>query len=97
MLAHWRAAIVSLALLTAITGIAYPVIVTAVAQLVFPHQASGIVRSLLERARSSHMAPGTLRESRVADEASSSCQEGSYPCKKSVKIGGRKATGGCPE
>ena len=42
---HLRPALVSLALLSVVTGVAYPVIVTAVAQLVFPHQANG---SLIE-------------------------------------------------
>jgi len=41
MLTHVRAAIVSLALFTVITGLAYPAIVTVIAQLVFPHQANG--------------------------------------------------------
>ena len=41
MLAHCRAAIVSLAMLAIVTGFAYPVIVTAIAQVVFPHQANG--------------------------------------------------------
>src|SRR5881409_2168034 len=41
MLAHVRAAIVSLVLLSAVTGIAYPAVVTVIAQLVFPHQANG--------------------------------------------------------
>ena len=41
MLAHCRAAIVSLALFTALTGIIYPSIVTGIAQVVFPRQASG--------------------------------------------------------
>src|SRR6267378_6726838 len=41
MLTHVRAAIVSLALLTVVTGLAYPAIVTVIAQLVFPHQANG--------------------------------------------------------
>ncbi len=41
MLAHVRAAIVSLALFTLVTGVVYPVLVTVVAQLVFPHQANG--------------------------------------------------------
>jgi potassium-transporting ATPase KdpC subunit len=41
MLTHVRAAIVSLALFTVITGVAYPAIVTVIAQLVFPHQANG--------------------------------------------------------
>ena len=41
MLTHVRAAIVLLAMFTAITGVAYPVLVTAIAQLVFPRQANG--------------------------------------------------------
>ena len=38
---HLRPALVSLALLSVVTGLAYPAIVTVVAQLIFPHQASG--------------------------------------------------------
>jgi K+-transporting ATPase ATPase C chain len=41
MRAHIRPAVVSLLMFTVITGIAYPVIVTAIAQLVFPRQANG--------------------------------------------------------
>jgi|SRR5262245_9881709 len=41
MLAHIRPAIVSLILLSVVTGIVYPAIVTAIAQIVFPHQANG--------------------------------------------------------
>ena len=41
MLAHLRAAIVSLAVLTVVTGIVYPLIVTGIAQVVFPYQANG--------------------------------------------------------
>jgi K+-transporting ATPase ATPase C chain len=41
VLAHGRAALVALVVLTVITGVAYPVIVTAIAQLAFPHQANG--------------------------------------------------------
>ena len=41
MLTHVRAAVVSLALFTLVTGLAYPAIVTVVAQLAFPHQANG--------------------------------------------------------
>jgi len=40
-MAHLRAAIVSLVVLTVITGIAYPLIVTAIAQVVFPYEANG--------------------------------------------------------
>jgi K+-transporting ATPase ATPase C chain len=36
-----KPAIVSLALLSAITGLVYPALVTVIAQLVFPHQANG--------------------------------------------------------
>jgi len=41
MLAHVRPAIVLLALLSVVTGIAYPAVVTAIAQVIFPHQANG--------------------------------------------------------
>jgi potassium-transporting ATPase KdpC subunit len=41
MLIHVRAAIVSLVLFTAVTGVAYPALVTVFAQLVFPHRANG--------------------------------------------------------
>ncbi len=41
MLAHCRAAIVSLALLAIVTGIVYPALVTGIAQVAFPHQANG--------------------------------------------------------
>jgi potassium-transporting ATPase KdpC subunit len=41
MLVHCRAAIVSLAVLSVVTGLAYPAVVTAIAQLAFPHQANG--------------------------------------------------------
>jgi K+-transporting ATPase ATPase C chain len=41
MLAQLRPAVVMLVLLSAITGLAYPAIVTVIAQVVFPHQANG--------------------------------------------------------
>src|ERR1700674_2032087 len=41
MLAHIRAAAVSLLLLSVVTGLAYPVIVTVIAQVVFPNKANG--------------------------------------------------------
>ena len=41
MLTHVRAAVVSLVVFTVVTGIAYPAVVTVIAQLVFPHQANG--------------------------------------------------------
>jgi K+-transporting ATPase ATPase C chain len=41
MFAHLRAATMMLLLLTALTGLIYPVVVTGIAQLVFPHQANG--------------------------------------------------------
>ena len=41
MLSHIRAAIVSLVLFTALAGLAYPAVVTVIAQLAFPHQADG--------------------------------------------------------
>ncbi len=46
MLAHVRRAIVSLALLSLITGVIYPAIVTVIAQIALPRQANG---SLIER------------------------------------------------
>jgi len=41
MLAHLRAATMMLLLLTGLTGVVYPLAVTGIAQLVFPHQANG--------------------------------------------------------
>lgn len=41
MAAHLRPALTSLLLLTLITGVAYPLLVTGIAQLVFPFQANG--------------------------------------------------------
>jgi K+-transporting ATPase ATPase C chain len=38
---HLRPAIVSLIALTALTGVVYPVLVTGIAQVLFPHQANG--------------------------------------------------------
>src|SRR5881396_2268991 len=43
MLAHVRAALVSLVVFTVVTGILYPLIVTGIAQAVFPYQANGSV------------------------------------------------------
>ena len=40
-MSHLRAALVSLVVLTGVTGVVYPVVVTAIAQLVFPYQANG--------------------------------------------------------
>ncbi len=41
MVTHVRTAIVSLVLFTAVTGVAYPVLVTVIAYVVFPNQANG--------------------------------------------------------
>src|ERR1017187_279904 len=41
MLAQLRAAVVSLLALTVITGVAYPLLVTGIAQAAFPYEASG--------------------------------------------------------
>ncbi len=41
MLTHLRPAIVSLVVLSVVTGLAYPALVTAIAQVLFPHQAKG--------------------------------------------------------
>jgi potassium-transporting ATPase KdpC subunit len=43
MLAQLRAALVSLALLTLLTGVAYPLLVTGIAQAAFPQKANGSV------------------------------------------------------
>src|SRR3989475_3264082 len=40
-MSHLRPAIVLLVVLTVVTGVVYPAVVTAVAQFVFPHQANG--------------------------------------------------------
>jgi len=41
MLVQFRAAIVSLIVLTVVTGVIYPLVVTGIAQVVFPFQANG--------------------------------------------------------
>jgi potassium-transporting ATPase KdpC subunit len=46
MLSQLRAALVSLVALTLVTGVAYPLLVTGIAQAAFPHQAKG---SLIEK------------------------------------------------
>lgn len=46
MKAHLRPALVSLAVLTLITGFVYPAVVTGLAKLLFPRQAGGSVIAL---------------------------------------------------
>jgi len=46
MLTHFRPALVLLALFTLLTGVAYPLAITGIAQKLFPHQANG---SLIEK------------------------------------------------
>src|SRR5574342_1193004 len=41
MFQHFRPAIVSLVLLSALTGLVYPLVVTGIAQVIFPRQANG--------------------------------------------------------
>ena len=41
MLAHFKTSLISLLLLTALTGVAYPLVVTGIAQVAFPRQANG--------------------------------------------------------
>ena len=41
MAAHLRPALMSLLILTVITGVVYPLVVTGIAQMVFPFQANG--------------------------------------------------------
>jgi K+-transporting ATPase ATPase C chain len=43
MLTHLKTALISLLLLTVVTGVAYPLLVTGIAQAVFPRQANGSV------------------------------------------------------
>ena len=41
MLSHFKTSLIALLLLTAITGVAYPLVVTGIAQVAFPRQANG--------------------------------------------------------
>jgi potassium-transporting ATPase KdpC subunit len=49
MLAHIRPALTLLLFLTLITGVIYPLAVTGIAQLVFPHQANGSLITVADR------------------------------------------------
>jgi K+-transporting ATPase ATPase C chain len=60
MLAQLRAAVVSLALLTLVTGVAYPLLVTGVAQAAFPRQADG---SLVVLANGKEIGSGLIGQS----------------------------------
>ena len=56
ILTHIRPAVTLLALLTLITGVAYPLAVTAVAQLAFPEQANGsLIRDATGKVRGSQL------------------------------------------
>jgi K+-transporting ATPase ATPase C chain len=41
MLSHFRTSLISLVLLTVLTGVVYPLVVTGIAQVAFPRQANG--------------------------------------------------------
>lgn len=55
MLKQLRPSLVMLATLTLLTGIVYPALVTAIAQVVFPHQANGSVVQIGDKAVGSQL------------------------------------------
>jgi K+-transporting ATPase ATPase C chain len=55
MLSQLRAAVVSLLAFTVITGIAYPLLVTGIAQAAFPHEANGSLVSRGGKTLGSHL------------------------------------------
>src|SRR5512139_1707777 len=55
MTSQYRPAFVILLILTIITGVIFPLVVTGIAQVVFPHQANGSIISVDGKARGSEL------------------------------------------